>query len=136
MSSLPDAELNRPHSVYRCYAADGSLLYVGCAADVEGRMFHHLHLCNAWKQPNGTLRRHMARYDETRYPTKAEARAAERRAITTERPLLNKQHNPARFQRLPVGSTYALVEPVHPLTSAAFPDLLRVVRGEQLADTA
>ena len=121
MTRLRDDELVRPHSVYRCYAADGSLLYVGCASDVEGRMFHHLHRCNAWKQPNGTLRRHMAHWDAVEYPTKAEARAAERSAIANERPLLNKQHNPTRFRREPTGSAYALVAPVHPLTREAFP---------------
>ena len=125
MTTLRDEEVNYPHSVYRCYAADGSLLYVGCAADMALRMFHHLHRCNAWKQPNGTLRRHMAHWDAVEYRTKAEARAAERVAIANERPLLNKQHNPTRFQRIK-GSSYALVEPVHPLTAGAFPDLLRL----------
>ena len=26
-------EINRPHAVYRCYAADGTLLYIGCSKD-------------------------------------------------------------------------------------------------------
>lgn len=124
MSSAPDAELARPHYVYCCYGAEGSLLYVGVAQDVEGRMFHHLHLCNAGKQPNGSLRRHMVRHEVERFATKVEARAAERQAITTEAPLLNRQHNPRRFRKV-AGGSYVAVEPVHPITAAAFPGMPR-----------
>ena len=123
MSSAPDAELNRPHYVYRCYAGI-TLLYVGVTQDVESRMFHHLHLCNAGKQPNGSLRRHMTRHESTAYATKVEARAAERHAIETEAPLLNRQHNPQRFRKA-AGGTYTALEPVHPITAAAFPEMPR-----------
>lgn len=118
MSSAPDAVLAVPHYVYRCYAGD-TLLYVGVARDVEARMFHHLHLCNAGKQPNGSLRRHMTRYESVRYDTKVEARAAERTAIVTEGTLLNKQHNPQRFRKV-AGGTYVAAEPVHPITADAY----------------
>lgn len=30
-----------PHFVYRCFAADGSLLYIGCTVDVTRRMRQH-----------------------------------------------------------------------------------------------
>lgn len=132
MSSAPDAEINRPHSLYRCFDAAGALLYVGVARDVEDRMFHHLHACNAGKQPNGTLRTHMADYTVEVYPTKLAARDAERQAIATEGPLLNKQHNPRRFRKVK-GAAYALVEPVHPLTAAAFPGLPRLAAEERAA---
>lgn len=118
MSSAPDATLAVPHYVYRCYAGD-TLLYVGVARDVETRMFHHLHPCNIGKQPNGSLRRHMTHHESVRYATKVEARAAERAAIESEGPLLNKQHNPSRFRKV-AGGTYAAVEPVHPIIAAAF----------------
>ena len=122
MSSLPDCEVYGTHSVYRCYDAEGQLLYVGCARDVPGRMYHHLQLCNIGKQPNGTLRRHMATWTTEEYGTKLDARAAERKAILEGAPLLNRQHNPRRFRKVG-GGRYALVEPVHPLTRWAFPEL-------------
>lgn len=123
MSSAPDANLNRPHYVYRCFAGD-TLLYVGVAQDMSTRMFHHMHPCNMGKQPNGTLQRHMTHYDVESYATKVEARSAERHAITTEAPLLNKQHNATRFSKA-AGGIYVALEPVHPLTAAAFPDVPR-----------
>lgn len=122
MSSAPDAVLEIPHYVYRCYAADNTLLYVGVAQDVESRLFHHLHSCNRGKQPNGTLRVHMARHEADLYPTKLAARQAERSSIAALAPLLNRQHNPTRFRKVNT-ATYGLVEPVHPLTAAAFPTL-------------
>lgn len=125
MSSLPDAELNRPHYVYRCFDSEGTLLYVGVAVSVEDRMFHHTHLCNSWKQPNGTIRRHMVRWTSEQYATKLAARDAERRAITTEAPLLNRQHNPKRFRKVGT-ATYGTVQPVHPITAQAFPNLPRL----------
>lgn len=124
MSSAPDAELNRPHFLYRCFDAEGTLLYVGVTQDVEGRMFHHLHLCNAGKQPNDTLRRHMVRHSSEPFATKVEARAAERRAILNEGPLLNRQHNPSRFRKV-AGGSFVAVEPVHPLIADAFPEMPR-----------
>lgn len=123
MSSAPDAALERPHSVYRCYAGD-VLLYVGVTADVAGRMFHHLHPCNRGKQPNGSLRRHMTHHESVEYGTKVEARAAERVAIATEAPLLNRQHNVKRFRKA-AGGTYVALEPVHAITAAAFPEMPR-----------
>ena len=111
-----DAADLRPHSVYRCFNDAGDLLYVGCAHDVEERMDHQLHPCNAGKMPNGILRRHLCNYTVEEHPTKAAARDAERKAIRDEAPLLNWQHNPRRFRRV-TGGDYAPVEPVHPLTA-------------------
>lgn len=123
MSSAPDAVMNLPHYVYRCYAGD-VLLYVGVAQDVPSRMFHHLHPCNVGKQPNGSLQRHMTHHEAECFGTKVEARSAERAAIASEAPLLNKQHNPKRFRKAGQ-ATYAAIEPVHPITAAAFPELPR-----------
>lgn len=127
MSSPRDAASHGPHHVYRCYTASGMLLYIGVAQDVEARMFHHLHACNMGKQSNGTLRRLMTRCESVLYPTRLDARAEERRAIRDEAPLLNKQHNPRRFRKAGTAG-YALVEPVHPITAAAFPELSAVER--------
>lgn len=125
MSIDHEATNMRPSSVYRCYGPDDVLLYVGCAEDVPGRMYHLTHLCNAGKRPNGMLRRYMVRHTETVFPNRLAARAAEREAIRTEAPLLNKQHNPKRFRKV-AGGSYALVAPVHPLTEEAFPELAAV----------
>jgi len=119
MSARPDVELDRPHYVYRCYSESGDLLYIGVAADLGSRMFHHLHPCNRGKQPNGTLRRLMTDYSAERFETKVAARVAEREAIRLGAPLLNKQHNPLRFRKV-AGGTYEAVKPVHPITAAAF----------------
>lgn len=108
MSARPDAELSVPHSLYRCFDASGQLLYIGVARNVGERMFHHLHLCNAAKTPNGYLRRHMKDFTVQVYPSKLEARAAERAAINVEAPLLNRQHNPSRFRKNAAGQYEAV----------------------------
>lgn len=119
MSTVKDAENHGAHHVYRCYADNDLLLYVGCAQNVDTRMFHHLSLCNRGKQPNGILQRYMVRHTVTTYPTRLAARQAEREAISTEAPLLNKQHNPLRFRK-GVGGVYFAVAPIHPLIDEAF----------------
>jgi hypothetical protein len=121
MSTPRDSDNHGEHFVYRCFTEAGELLYVGCTNDVPGRMFHLLHACNRGKLPNGMLRRYMASHTATRYPTRLAARAAERVAIFTEAPLLNRQHNPKRFRKTS-SSRYAFVAPVHPLTEEAFAD--------------
>lgn len=118
MSVPRDAENPGAHYVYRCYAADDTLLYVGCARDVEDRVWHHTHLCNVAKYPNGMLRRHMVRHTATAYPSRLDARAAERAAIQDEAPLFNKQHNPTRWRK-GKGGGFSPVDPVHPLIAEA-----------------
>jgi predicted GIY-YIG superfamily endonuclease len=132
---IPDAADARSHYVYQCFDATGQLLYVGCTQEVEDRIYHLTHECNYGKQPNRALYHLMASHTSESYPDKASARAAEREAIRTGRPLLNKQHNPSRFRRTSVreGNGYALVEPVHPITAQAFPDLIEV-HDDALAD--
>jgi hypothetical protein len=96
MSTPFDAAANWPHHVYRCYDGAGTLLYIGCTDDVEGRMYHMTAVCNMGKQPNGYLRR---RVGPGEFSTRLAARAAERAAIEAEAPLLNRQHNPKRFRK-------------------------------------
>ena len=93
MSGSFDAEDKRPHYVYRIYDADDRLLYIGCAWRVNERIRFHCEI-SAQSPASWVIRRQMARYTSERFPTKAEARAAERHAIATEWPLLNKQHSP------------------------------------------
>lgn len=100
---LSDAEDIRPHVVYRLYGHDGELHYIGCTSDVQTRMdLHHV--------------RHGGTMTTQEYPTRAEARAAERAAIEADAPLLNKHHNPKRFKAVG-GGRFEALEPIHPLTA-------------------
>lgn len=67
-----------PTAVYRLYADDGSLLYVGISKHPEKRLNEHSQLKFWW--------RHVTRKEITWYPTRAEAEAVEEQAIVTERP--------------------------------------------------
>lgn len=93
MSDLLDTEDQRPHYVYRIFDASDRLLYIGCAIHVPSRISMHVEL-SAQSPASWVIRREMARWTQERYPTKAEARAAERAAIADEWPVLNKQHSP------------------------------------------
>lgn len=91
-----------PHYVYRCYDANGLLLYIGCTADVETRMELHRSQHATWmiyRNPKCNLVSvelisRMARH-EVSGPIKGRlaARAAEKAAIQAEHPLLNIHHN-------------------------------------------
>lgn len=78
--------------VYRCFDEGGALLYVGCAFDPKRRIATHL-------RSRKTLASHalqilLDRYGvEGPYATREAAEEAERVAIFTEQPLLNRQHN-------------------------------------------
>ena len=93
MSGSFDHEDKRPHSVYAIFDAEDRWLYVGCAHDVRERL--HFHLEPSSQSPaSWVIRQRMAAWEEIRFPTKAEAREAERTLIRKMTPLLNKQHNP------------------------------------------
>jgi hypothetical protein len=77
------------HHIYRCYDAEGVLLYIGCTSDVQKRMGSH-------RRGNGTgasvwLAVCMARYeiDADAYPNKVAGLDAEREAILGEVPVFN-----------------------------------------------
>lgn len=93
MSGTFDALDVRPHFVYTCWDYDGEPLYIGCARNVEERIRMHMQP-STQSQASLLLQAEMAEYEWTAYPTKAEARAAERQLIADLMPLLNKQHNP------------------------------------------
>lgn len=119
MSGVRDADDPRENFVYRLYNDDGDLLYIGCTDDVESRlMLHHV---------GG-----YSRVVSQAYPTRVLARAAERAAIATEAPLLNKQHNPSRFKGRK-GGGFDPVEPIHPLTAQMLRNEIPPTREEVMA---
>lgn len=93
---IPDAEDVRRHDVYRIYDAAEQLLYIGCALDGESRI-RTWHM-NPWCAPLSVkLQGRIDHWTIEHYGNKAEARQAERDAITAEAPLFNKQHNYRRY---------------------------------------
>ena len=70
-------------TVYRCYGADGGLLYIGSTVNRGWRMTHHASTTPWWPEVADV------RYED--YPTIAMARAAERMAIITEHPSRNRR---------------------------------------------
>lgn len=77
------------HYVYRCYDADGDLIYIGCAANVKRRMTSHR---ASRAKASRLLAAFVVRVEVSEpFPTKAEALAAEREAIRLERPVFNTQ---------------------------------------------
>lgn len=101
-ANWPDADDTREHFVYRLHSDADGLLYIGCTDNVDNRLnLHHV--------------RGYDRVTSESYPTKAAARVVKRAAITAEAPLLNKQHNPTRFRKIP-GGHFEPVEPIHPRT--------------------
>jgi hypothetical protein len=64
--------------LYRLFAADGKLLYVGITDDLNQRLAAH-----SW--------RGFARFTSEAYPTRESAEAAEARAILIEKPAQNRQ---------------------------------------------
>jgi len=74
--------------VYRIFNAAGDLIYTGSSVFVSDRIMRH-RLGSPWKDQ-------IADVKVTRYPTLAQARTAEIRAIHDERPLLNVLHLPGR----------------------------------------
>lgn len=67
--------------VYRCYDADGQLLYVGCTSNLYMRSKGHEKKASWWSQ--------VTRTETVPYPDLAQARFAEAQAIANENPLYN-----------------------------------------------
>lgn len=84
----------RKYVVYRCYDAADRLLYIGCTENISARMAVH---GSSWGNPvSAALNRRMTRRTDTEIIGKTAARAAERRAIYEEAPLLNQHHQKER----------------------------------------
>lgn len=93
-SLLPESE--RQWCVYRCFDAEGCLLYVGSSSDVENRMFNHF---GPGANPTSLeLQRVYDHHTVTPVDTRAEALEVERLAIIQEAPLLNRIHNSRRWR--------------------------------------
>lgn len=78
---------SRPHALYRFFGAGGTLLYIGITADLPTRLTNHRDEKAWWLGVTNVTVEH--------YPDRASVLEAERRAIATERPLYNSQHNQA-----------------------------------------
>lgn len=73
---------NAVHHVYRCFDANGRLLYVGSSANLFGRLAQHR--ATSWWAPT------VAKVNAEVYPNGIAARDVERRAIREEVPRWNK----------------------------------------------
>jgi hypothetical protein len=73
------------HLLYRFFDAEGVLLYVGLTYDLVQRFSQHSVERWWWGQ--------WATVTATRYVSRAELEAAERKAIKSEKPLYNEVHN-------------------------------------------
>lgn len=72
---------NSRHWVYRCFDESGRLIYVGFTATPSGRIAAH--------ESQSWWASQIARIEWSDYPTRADARAAEKEAIATENPRWN-----------------------------------------------
>lgn len=104
-------------ALYRHYAADGTLLYVGISHDPDARFEVHQG-CTTWASQS------VRRTDEW-YPSRKEAMLAETVAIRTEKPEANYQHN---WVRVPLTST-DWPSLAH-MRSGKWESLTRLIRGE------
>src|SRR5690349_9262135 len=84
--------------VYRVYDRAGTLLYIGSTSEIGQRKA--IHMSDRSSAIAWPMQRCAARWDLTPYPDMESAKAAEREAIKTEAPHLNRQHNPTRWKRI------------------------------------
>lgn len=80
--------------LYRLYSAQGVLLYVGIADNIPSRLKQHSKDKPWWPEVASTAFQ--------QFPSRAEAEAAEKRAIQSEQPLHNVVHN--RNRRKPTAT--------------------------------
>lgn len=78
------------HYLYRCYDADGDLLYIGCTTDVKRRISAHRRGGKA--RASKWLSVFMSRHEvEGPFRGRDAGRDAERKAINVEQPIFNYQ---------------------------------------------
>lgn len=92
MGHFTYVEPDKPHSVYRLFAADGALLYVGMSKWPHWRIAQHRD--KAW-WPD------VADWTVEEFPNRNTAATAERDAIIDERPRYNGTYNEANPNRQP-----------------------------------
>lgn len=88
---------NQPHAVYRMYASNGELLYIGCSADAPARVRSHMGYGRPWVYQ-------VARIELEWHPDLVTAREAEGPAIANEKPHHNIDGTPrgqGKFKGLP-----------------------------------
>jgi len=85
---------NGPTALYRAFADDGALLYIGVSADPEVRYTQHAGDKPWWPE--------VAAKTTEWFETRALALAAETAAIKTELPRYNRQHSPLWPTRVPI----------------------------------
>ena len=85
MTGSPGVDQDRPRTLYRLYAGDGALLYIGISHRPGGRMSDHESGSAWWADVRSVT-------FET-FPCLSTARKAERQAVRAENPL----HNACRF---------------------------------------
>lgn len=78
---------DEPHTVYRAYAEDGSLVYVGMCRDLDSRISNHR--CTSWWWDGEVYR---VTYQI--HPDWDEAHRVEVAAIKEGQPTRNDRHNP------------------------------------------
>lgn len=87
--------------VYRLYDEAGALLYIGSTTDLDKRMAVHFNTrLSRVASIAGAAEVHARYHHHTLepYDDVASARAAERAAIQSESPELNRAHNPSRWR--------------------------------------
>lgn len=84
--------MTHPAAVYRCFAADDALLYVGQTSQPLARISAHVR--REWEPQ-------ISRVELTWFPDRASAAAAEKAAIQTEAPRFNIVHRPYPPRRWP-----------------------------------
>jgi predicted GIY-YIG superfamily endonuclease len=85
--------------VYRLFAADGTLLYIGSSGNPEQRIKTHKTNSSGLYGAEH-IRTRTVQHTIVEYPTRADAERAERAAIYNEAPLYNRMHNHKRFARV------------------------------------
>ena len=89
------SEACSPTTLYRFFAADGTLLYVGITGCKKRRFGQHAQQAEWWLDAASVTLEHFA--------DRNEAMAAEEAAIKAERPRFNDRHNPVRRADAPHG---------------------------------
>lgn len=88
---------SRPHALYRFFDRTDALLYVGITMDLGARLKSHRREKPWWLDIHHITVEHFA--------TRAEALAAEAKAIRAEGPLHNDQHNEMQLAQSPMSAT-------------------------------
>jgi excinuclease UvrABC nuclease subunit len=95
MAKIKEAidDVDRPTKLYRHYAADGTLLYVGISLSAIARLRQHIKSRASWVDDIALIR-------IENHPTRKAARIAEAAAIRAERPVYNTHHSDRETERV------------------------------------